>query len=52
MIMMMVCSVLFQDLLWRDLLVYKGCIDLDQCSVELLRDGRGWCLLIFDPCNS
>ena len=30
-----------QDLLWRDVMVYKGRIDLDQCDIYPLEDGKG-----------
>ena len=30
-----------QDLLWRDILVYRGRIDLDQCDIEDIKDGKG-----------
>ena len=30
-----------QDLLWRDILIYRGRIDLDQCDIEDMKDGKG-----------
>ena len=31
----------FQDMLWRDMLIYKGRIDLDNCVIKALPDDKG-----------